>query len=91
MPCISGRYDPVVGALTPVAIMALPAEPESSQVVETQAKLSIFQALIDTGATSTCVTQKVVDAVGLVANGKAMMAGATGDREVDLFAFGVGF
>ena len=91
MPCISGNYSPTVGPLAPVAIMRLPAEPESGASAGERTRLSIFQALIDTGATSTCITRKVVDEAGLVAVGKTMMAGTTGDMEVEQYAFGVGF
>ena len=44
-------------------------------------KLDIFKALIDTGATSTCISGRVVSATGLAPSGKTPMTGATSSAE----------
>ena len=47
---------------------------------DVQPDLHRFRALVDTGATTTAVTQKVVDAVGAVAFAKGRVIVANGDR-----------
>jgi predicted aspartyl protease len=89
MPCISGSYNPAVGPIIQVAIVD--AKLALGGVQNVGPKLSIYSALIDTGATSTCITQRVIDEVGLVPVGKTRMTGATGESIVDQYAFGVGF
>jgi len=51
----------------------------------------MYQALIDTGASSTCLSAKVVSEAGLVPTGKTMMQGATGASATNQYSFGVGF
>ena len=91
MPCISGSYNPAVGPLVRVAILKLPAEIAAKPEAGQKQKFSTFQALIDTGAISTCISQKVVEEAGLTATGKTLITGVTGDMQVDQFTFGVGF
>jgi len=50
-----------------------------------------FKALIDTGASSTCVSEEVVGKCGLDATGMVPMIGATGEADVEQFTFAVGF
>lgn len=60
-------------------------------VVGGEQNLNLFDALLDTGATSTCISERVVMDVGLVPTGKTIMTGATGELEVDEHFFGIGF
>jgi len=47
--------------------------------------------LVDTGASVTCISDKVVQDLGLQPSGKTMMSGSTGAGAVDQHTFGVGF
>ena len=48
-------------------------------------------ALVDTGASVTCVSNNAAQKVGLQPSGKTMMSGSTGQGAVDQYTFGVGF
>ena len=87
MPCIAGRFNPRVGPILEVAVVDTDFDPTA----ETSPTLHTYGALIDTGASSTCVSQKVVAEVGLVPTGKVPLAGVAGVSLVDQFTFGVGF
>ena len=92
MPCISGNYNPSVGPLINIAIVQLKYVLPSNGVRSTAPPdVTMYTALMDTGASSTCISQKVADEVGLIAVGKTMMSGATGAKPVDQYGFGVGF
>lgn len=91
MPCISGSYNPAVGPLIQVAILDAATAMNPGADGDKNPKLDIFKALIDTGATSTCISGRVVSATGLAPSGKTLMTGATGVSYVDQFTFGVGF
>lgn len=98
MPCISGAYNPAVGPLTQIVIVA--PTPEMLSGIASPSAISVnspvqsprfYTALIDTGATLTCISPKVVHEVGLQPTGKSMMTGATGSSAVNTYQFGVGF
>lgn len=91
MPLISGNYDPAVGVLVQVAVIpaAQVAQLKSGQIAPTN--LHVVMALVDTGASSTCVSKSAAQAAGLVPSGKTQMSGATGQGTVDQYTFGVGF
>lgn len=48
-------------------------------------------ALLDTGASSTCLSKNVIDEIGLNPIGKTKMSGATGATDVDKYNFCLGF
>ena len=48
-------------------------------------------ALVDTGASVTCVSNSAAKKVGLQPSGKTIMSGSTGQGDVDQYTFGVGF
>jgi hypothetical protein len=91
MPCLSGLYNPVVGVLVQVAILD-PRKSLANGTLDLSGlpEVPAFTALVDTGASTTCVSRKVVDAVRLEPIGKAPMVGATGVAAVDQFTFVVG-
>lgn len=98
MPCIAGLYNPSVGPLIQLAIIdpgpgMLSGNPTSNLVSISSAVPSprFYTALVDTGATLTCIYQKVVQEIGLQPIGKSMMTGATGSSAVNTYQFGVGF
>jgi hypothetical protein len=53
--------------------------------------LTMFAALLDTGASVTCVSNNVVQAIGLQPSGKTSMSGSTGQSTVEQYTFLVGF
>lgn len=88
MPSFSGSFNPAVGPLSQVII--LPFGASASGQIQNQ-HLHAFTALMDTGATSTCISQSVIDTCGLQPTGQAEMMGATGPRTVNQYTFEVGF
>jgi hypothetical protein len=92
MPSLAGNYNPAVGVILQVAIF----DPAQVAAIGTQqaaqnANLTLFAALLDTGASVTCISNNVVQKLGLQPSGKTRMSGSTGTSTVDQFTFGVGF
>jgi hypothetical protein len=54
-------------------------------------KHNYYLALIDTGASSTCVSARVVSEVGLAPTGKIPVVGVHGRTPVNTYQFSVGF
>ena len=69
MPSLSNVFDPNVGPLLRVA-MAPPGWQDGGQLV-------VFDALVDTGASTTCIAPAVATALGLPILGMRSMASAT--------------
>lgn len=95
---MSAPYNPIVGPLIQLAIIR--PDPILLTGVSVQSPLEIgqgtqgprlYNALIDTGATLTCISPKVVQEVGLQPMGKGMMIGSTGSSAVNTYHFGIGF
>ena len=57
----------------------------------TPANLNMFPALVDTGASVTCISSNVIQRLGLQPSGKTQMSGSTGQNTVDQYSFVVGF
>lgn len=94
MPSISRNFDPRVGPLLQLAIVGIGFGHTVQSAEESGAErpvLHLYDALIDTGATTTCISQKVVTDLDLNPIGKTQMTGATGVSPVNQYAFGVGF
>jgi hypothetical protein len=91
MPCVAGNYNPAVGVILQVAILP----PSQLTAVRTQPSaphnLTMFAGLVDTGASVTCISNNVVQAIGLQPSGKTSMSGSTGQSTVDQYTFVVGF
>jgi hypothetical protein len=98
MPCIWGRHNKkqlflnvaiipadTFGALSQAD--AAPKNPSEPQI----ANLSMFKALLDTGATTTCITKKVADSLGLTPIGKVQVQGVAGPSFLNNYLFHVGF
>jgi hypothetical protein len=92
MPCLSGNYNPAVGVIVQVAIFdqsqlaVLQVQPPASP-----SNVTMFAALVDTGASVTCISANVVQKLGLLPSGKTSMSGSTGAAAVDQYTFLVGF
>ena len=98
MPCISGVYNPAVGPLTQLSIinptpqmLSGASNPLPISMSGSSQAPRFYTALIDTGATLTCISPKVVHEVGLQPTGKSLMTGSTGSSPVNTYQFGVGF
>ena len=94
MPSISGSYNPDVGAIVQVAIMPIEQiqNPDGTpKALGDMSQVQFFNALIDTGASCTCVSDHAAARAGLKAIGKSPMAGATGVTPKNKYAFAVGF
>jgi len=81
MPCISQAFDSETGAILDVGVAALNAD-----------CTSIFQGLIDTGASKTCISPEVVQKLGLKPIGRQQMQSASHVTSsavyvVDIFLF----
>jgi hypothetical protein len=74
MPCLSGQFNPNVGILLNIVVLPPglfgPGTPISSPV-------TAFPALIDTGASITCISPQVVQALGLQSMGMQPVISAT--------------
>src|SRR5947208_1486857 len=82
MPCLSGRFDPGIGPLINVGILKpgtiTPSTPPTGQI-------AAFPALIDTGATSTCISPAIAQSVGLQPIGLRPMVSATHAVPVNVY------
>src|SRR6056300_1250792 len=74
---IVGAFNPIIGPVLKVGIIKLNPDGTPISVVGGEQNLNLFDALLDTGATSTCISERVVMDVGLVPTGKTIMTGAT--------------
>jgi Aspartyl protease len=96
MPLVAGNYNPAVGVVLQVVILPQ-TQLASLQATKTAGKqpatpnLTMFAALLDTGASITCISNNVVQKLGLQPTGKTSMSGSTGKNTVDQYAFVVGF
>jgi hypothetical protein len=81
MPCLSGKFDPNIGAIINVGVIPANTFNPASPNLE----IKTFPALIDTGATLTCISPVVAQAVGLNPVGKRPMTSATHSVPVNVF------
>ena len=91
MPSVSITYNPSVGPLIQVAIWApnyRPAQPPSSA---SPLQMNMYAALVDTGASCTCISQKVIQDVGLSPIGKQQVGHAQGVSATNSYQFQVVF
>jgi hypothetical protein len=93
MPSLSFQYNPNVGPLIPVSIWAPNFKPPSLAQASPGAALTMQQhtALIDTGASCTCVSRKVIQAAGLQPSGKQLATHAHGNAPTNAYQFQVVF
>jgi len=82
MPCLSERFDPSVGPLINIVVL-----PSGTVVpgVGLSTPVTPFVALIDTGATVTCISPHVVQTVGLQPIGLRPMVSATQSIPVNVY------
>jgi hypothetical protein len=84
MPSLSGKFDISIGPLINVVVAPAgvinPAVPPPPNI-----KVTAFPALIDTGASATCISPSVAQTVGLQPIGKQPMISATGSVPTNVY------
>jgi hypothetical protein len=71
MPCLSGQFDPTVGVLLQIGILPPGTTPA---VAAGGATLTQFPALLDTGASDTCIAPVIARALALPPIGMLSMS-----------------
>ncbi|MGE3292319.1 MAG: aspartyl protease family protein [Geminicoccaceae bacterium] len=90
MPCIAGVFEPKVGLLLNVAIHKTDLLTTINAKPRTEANLTLYTALVDTGASCTCVSKRVISEIGLVPHTKVTMVSASSNHDVNAYYFIVG-
>lgn len=80
MSSLAIQFDPTVGPVLPVTIMTVNADGSPTQIVGHQNDMHVFNGLLDTGASRTCISARVVSNVALVPTGKIQIFGVTGTK-----------
>src|SRR5262245_44946626 len=83
MPCLNGKYNPQVGPV--INIRLVPGGTVTLQNPTVPTSALAFSALLDTGATGTCISLAVAQAVGLSAIGMFPMVSATHEVPVNVY------
>jgi len=73
MPCLSGSFDRSLGVVIQLGVV-----PSGTDLAQLGSNARLFPALLDTGASATCISPLVVSALGLAPIGKRPMVSATG-------------
>lgn len=90
MPSLAFQYNPNVGPLIQVAIWQPGFIPKQGMTAaQNPVAVTMYNALIDTGASCTCVTAKVINDVGLTPIGKMTSGGVHGKKIVNQYQFQV--
>jgi hypothetical protein len=86
MPSLSIQFNPKVGPVVQVLIWK-PGFVPPPQNPGTPMSVSGYNALIDTGASCSCVSAKVINAEGLVPSGKQQVGGVHGNQHTNAYRF----
>jgi hypothetical protein len=82
MPCLSGQFDPALGILIQVGILAAGTAPDASQAL---GQLTPFTALVDTGASDTCITPGAARMLSIAPIGMRQMTSAHQTAPVNVY------
>ena len=90
--CISGNYNQEHGPLIPVVVFAARNIMSLSNInhIKIPSKVPRYNALIDTGAGITSISEKVIEDLNLEKFSEKNIAGATGKGSVDTFIICIG-
>lgn len=91
MPSLVFQYNPSVGPLVQVAIWRPGFVPQQGPSAVNPVAVTLYNALIDTGASCTCITTKVIQDAGLAPTGKITSGGVHGKKIVNQYQFQVAF
>jgi Aspartyl protease len=94
MPCLAFTFTPNVGPLLQLSIQKVAYRPAaaSAQIASeasAQEAISSYMALVDSGASCTCVSPKVVRDIGLRPIGKQAVGGMHGRKVINTYQFKV--
>ena len=81
MPCVTVPFDLRHGPILTAGL----AKPTPLREPDTKVSVTQVRALVDTGATLTCITPEMADRVGLPLLGKTTMISASEKRDVNLY------
>ena len=82
MPCLVNRFDSIVGLLIPIFVAPIDT---ITAINLPSAQLDSFTALIDTGASNTCISSSVAQTIVLTPIGMRPMISAT--HTVPMFTY----
>lgn len=71
--------------------MTVNADGSPTQIVGDQNDMHVFNGLLDTGASRTCMSVREVSNVSLVLTGKIQILRVTGTKLINEYRFGIGF
>lgn len=83
MPSLSGRFDPNIGVLINLGVA--PANTLGNLTVPSAVSVTTFPALVDTGATLTCISPSLATAIGVNPIGMRPMVSATHSVPTNVF------
>lgn len=84
MPCMSKQFDPAIGPIIDLGIAAA-GSLRQDQTSGANVQVTNFHALIDSGATVTCITSALAQGAGLRPVGKAPVSGSTGASPMNTY------
>src|ERR1700742_1641014 len=90
MPSLSIRFNPKVGPLLQIAVWKPGFVPSQGSPAAPLA-VNGYNALVDTGASCSCVSAKVIKAEGLVPSGKQSVGGVHGNQSTNAYRFQIVF
>jgi hypothetical protein len=83
MPCLAGQSNPAIGPIINVGV--IPAGTIAAGAPPGGGQISTFPALIDTGASTTCISAAVAQAVGLSPIGMHPMVSANQSAPANVY------
>ena len=89
MPCLAFAYNPVVGPIIQVAIFPFNFTPPNPAPGQAPFQVTLYNALIDTGASCTCISAKVCTDLKLTPIGKQTVGGVHGKSAANQYQFQV--
>lgn len=87
MPCLSIRFNPKVGPIIQVFIWKPGYVPPQDTSATTPVNMHAYAGLIDTGASCSCVSDKVIKTESLVPSGKQPVSGLHGSKATNAYRF----
>jgi hypothetical protein len=83
MPCLNGKYNPQTGPV--INIRLVPGGTITAQNPKVPTSALGFSALLDTGASGTCISLTVAQSIGVSAIGMFPMVSATHEVPVNVY------
>ncbi|MCY4038724.1 MAG: hypothetical protein OXF09_04620 [Hyphomicrobiales bacterium] len=88
MSILSFKYNPGSGPITSICVFPAEFDHEKEKIL---GKNNFFRGLLDTGADGTDISPNVVEKLKLNPIGKGELGGVTGAKDVNVYAFRIGF